>query len=776
MTSFSSSPNENPASQSRLGGASGPPLSSTSSMMAGYKQREQELWRLSMLLVVMLAVALGAVFWERLKFLEAELLLLPRLLPVGVVLVILVVVALVAKKKHEVDRLRAAIQIVQSARPGAPSEGGSEEVGARLLEIVTRSQQGYRALIDSFDDAVLALSLDGEILAANRRFAEILGNDFPRLIGHRLEEFISEPVPGDIAPGLDRFLERREWSGIIRFRLKNSARVQFFDCVLHAIVREGQVTGTSVLARDVTNQRESEARFAELFETLQEGIYFTTPDGRFLEANPALVSMLDYSSKEALLRLNVNDVYANPEERTALLAEIECQGHLRNREISLRRQDGSMILCLDNCSVVRDSAGKTMRYQGTLVDITSRREMETNLHREQEFARRLIESFPDVIVVIDDHGRFTYVSPRIRDVMGYAPEDLLGTVLGERSAPEERPSVLKFYESLIAGQQTSGTIQYRARHKDGTWRLIRGSACPLKDASGHITGVVASVRDVTEVDRLEHQVMQTEKLAAMGQMIAGVAHELNNPLTAILAVSDLLRERAAEPGDKRQLELMHQQARRAADIVQDLLAFSRPPAPQRANIRLGDVVRRALNLHEYSLRRNSVFVDLLPDSGIPEVVGDPNQLIQVFLNLVINAEQAIREARDQGTIRIRLGLTALPQPRVFVSFQDDGPGIPEDILLKIFDPFFTTKRPGRGTGLGLSICMAIVREHGGDIQVQAAPGGGTVFVVLLPPAPVLDSAVLMQHTTAQDPASSASADAQDAPISGAPTPKPSRVN
>jgi two-component system NtrC family sensor kinase len=246
--------------------------------------------------------------------------------------------------------------------------------------------------------------------------------------------------------------------------------------------------------------------------------------------------------------------------------------------------------------------------------------------------------------------------------------------------------------------------------------------------------MVASLRDVTELNRLEQQVMQSEKLAAMGQMMVGVAHELNNPLTAILAVSDMLREHSEDPGHRRQLELMHQQARRAVDIVQDLLSFARPPAPRKGHVQLADVLRRALHLHEYSLRRNNVAVDFLPEKGIPDVLGDSNQLIQVFLNLVVNAEQAIREVRESGTIRVRMGRGAAGEPLVWASIQDDGPGIPEDILGKIFDPFFTTKRPGRGTGLGLSISMAIVKEHGGRIEVQAAPGGGSVFAVTLPAA------------------------------------------
>lgn len=717
-------------------GGAGVSSRSTLHVMAGYEQRERELWRWSLLLLILLATAVGALSWDALQSFHPRV----QLLPLGAVLLILLLVVLVARKKREVDQMRAAVQMVHAAHTGSPGEAGSEEDRARLLEIVQRSQRGYRALIDSFDDAVLALSFEGEILAANRRFGETLGVAFPDLIGHRLDEFLIEPDPAEVAKGIPRFIERRHWAGIVRMRLKASGSVRFFDCVLHAILREDEVAGASVLARDVTHERESEARFAELFETLQEGIYFTTPDGRFLDANPALVRMLGYTDKEELLKLSVPDIYMNRGERAALLAEIDEMGRLRNREITLRRLDGSPILCLDTCSVVRDSSGQIVRVQGTLVDITSQRAMEKDLHREQEFARRLIESFPDVIVVLDDQARFTYISPRIREVLGYSPEELMGAALAGRTAPEDRGAVLDLYQSLISGRLEMGGLQHRTQHKDGNWRLVRGNACPLKNAAGRITGVVASIRDVTEVNRLEQQVMQTEKLVAMGQMIAGVAHELNNPLTAILAVSDLLRERAGESGDKRQLELMHQQARRAADIVQDLLSFSRPPAPQRGRVKLGEVVRRALHLHEYSLRRNNVSVDLLPEAGIPDVVGDGNQLIQVCLNLVINAEQAIREVREQGTIRVRLGCGTGTSPRVWVSFQDDGPGIRPEILPKIFDPFFTTKRPGRGTGLGLSICMAIVREHGGNIQVQAAPGGGAVFTVLLPPAPLLESA------------------------------------
>jgi CheY-like chemotaxis protein len=175
--------------------------------------------------------------------------------------------------------------------------------------------------------------------------------------------------------------------------------------------------------------------------------------------------------------------------------------------------------------------------------------------------------------------------------------------------------------------------------------------------------------------------------------------------------------------------MTHRQARRAARIVQNLLEFSRPASPQKKPLDLNTVIDRTLQLHDHSLRRNNVEVDFQAQPGLPPIVGDANQLIQIFLNLISNAEYAIREVRPSGRIQIRLGRAGY---RVFATVQDDGVGISPEALPKIFDPFFTTKRPGGGTGLGLSICMSIVREHGGNIEAVSLPAGGAAFTVSLP--------------------------------------------
>jgi two-component system NtrC family sensor kinase len=365
-----------------------------------------------------------------------------------------------------------------------------------------------------------------------------------------------------------------------------------------------------------------------------------------------------------------------------------------------------------------------------LADITERRAIEKRLHQQQEFARRLVDSFPDLIFVVDTERRYTFVSPKVEEVLGYGQTESIGMVFGEQAHPEDRGTLVEVSDDLLSRRRNFASIEVRVRHKEGEWRRLRCHFSPLFDENGKIEGLVISGRDITEVKRLEEQLIQAEKLAAMGQMLAGVAHELNNPLTAILGASELVRERpGVDETTRKQLEMTHRQARRAARIVQNLLEFSRPASPQKKALDLNAVVERTLQLHEHSLRRNAVEVDFRPCPAVPVVVGDASQLIQVFLNLLNNAEQAIHEIRPSGRIQIRLLREAT---RVLATVEDNGAGIKPEALPKLFDPFFTTKRPGGGTGLGLSICMSIVREHGGDMEAESLPGGGAVFTLSLP--------------------------------------------
>jgi PAS domain S-box-containing protein len=683
------------------------------------EQEETRLWRLALWFMVLLAVALAVLLWERLEDVPYHL----GAIAPGLLILAILFAAYAYGRRREVSELKVLLKDLQDRVGVAPSEEQLDQ----LSQVILRSQRSFKELIDSFDDIACAVSLDGTFRTVNRRLTNLVRLQYAEIVGHKFDEFCETPSRREIEAGIGRFLEKRRWAGIVPLKLKNNPRVLYFDCVLNAIIKGEEVVGASVLARDVTEEREKERRFTELFETLQEGVYFCTPEGKLQDGNPTLVTMLGYTSKTELLSVDPKALTFDPSQTPVLGRGADDRGGVRTREITLRRRDGTAAICLDTSRAVWDEAGTIIRYQGTLTDVTEQRKMEGQIRQQEQFRQKLLESFPDLILVVDLEERYTFASSRIRDLLGYRPEELVGRKIEDLQ--DHSPEFLSLYRDVASGKQLFAASEYGALHRDGTWRTMRASASQFFDSENKLSGVIMSVRDITVEKKLEQQIIQSERLAAMGQMIGGFAHELNNPLTAILGVSELLREGESSESRVRQLTMLHQQARRATEIVQNLMYFSRPPAPGKTPVNLSELVDRTLHLHAYSLRKSNITVDFLTEEGLPQITGDPHQLMQVFLNLMLNAEQAIREAREKGTLRIRLRRT---DGLIQVTFEDDGPGIAPEILPNIFDPFYTTKRPGRGTGLGLSICKAVLKEHSGNIEAASAPGGGAVFTVSLP--------------------------------------------
>lgn len=683
------------------------------------EREESQLWRWALGLLVLFATAVAVLSWQQLKDLPYRL----TAIPIGLFVLSVLFAAYAFGRRREVSDLKHLLKNLQDRAGVVPSEEQLDQ----LSQMIARSNRNFKELIDALDDAAMAISLDGTLRTVNRRVADILGLPYAQIVGRNLNEFLSAPPRAESNVTLAWFMERRQWSGVVEINFKNHPQPFYFDCMLNAIIKGDDVTGASVLARDITSQREKERRFTDLFETLQEGVYFCTPDGKLLDVNPAFVNMLGYSSKEEVLALTPDHLNYRGDSATALGHAAGESDASREREIVLRRKDGSQAICLDSSRAVRDGAGQIVRYQGTLVDITEKRRMEKQLQQQEEFRRRLLESFPDLILVFDLDQQYTFISSRIRDLLGYGPERWLGKRIGE--VEDTSPELSALYQSVAGQGKSLAAAEYGARHLDGSWRNMWGMASSLLDAEGKPTGVIISVHDITVEKKLEQQVIQTERLAAMGQMIGGFAHELNNPLTSIMGMTELLRDAETNESTQKRLGILHQEARRAAEIVQNLMYFARPPAPGRSPVNLTELIQRTLHLQAYPLRKSNITVDFLQEATLPAIMADPNQLMQVFLNLILNAEQAIREGREKGTIRIRAGRRP---DSVWVTFQDDGPGIAPDILSHIFDPFFTTKRPGRGTGLGLSICKTVLREHGGNIEASTGPDGGAVFTITLP--------------------------------------------
>ena len=341
-------------------------------------------------------------------------------------------------------------------------------------------------------------------------------------------------------------------------------------------------------------------------------------------------------------------------------------------------------------------------------------------------------------------------NPHLKLIFGYASE---APEVDVRPFDRERFVDPQARVALLERLATDGSVSdylLRLRRADNSavWVEVTARADPPSE-DGAIR-VEALIRDVSERKKLDdetrdiyHQLLQAEKMAALGQTISGVAHELNNPLATILSWAERLSQRTTlEPAVRRGLDTIFSESERAARIVRNLLTFARKRQTTRAMVDINQVVRETLALRAYEQRVSNVAVIDALAAGLPQVFADGHQVQQVLLNLIINAEQAMLQANGRGVLVLRTWHDP-DQESVILEINDDGPGIPDEVQPKIFDPFFTTKEVGKGTGLGLTVAYAIVQEHGGRIRLESRVNSGTSFYVempitgaKLPPAPV----------------------------------------
>jgi len=361
----------------------------------------------------------------------------------------------------------------------------------------------------------------------------------------------------------------------------------------------------------------------------------------------------------------------------------------------------------------------------TLRDITDPKRAQDTLARSEARYRHLVESASDAIVTLDANGRFTTVNHAAENISGYRREELVGQWFAPMLPDDDLPKALAHFQQALAGE--TGLFETQFYRKDGETRIISVTySTPQKDEE-----VLCLIRDVTDQKMLQEQLIQSEKMSAIGQLVSGVAHELNNPLAGISAFAQLLLAEKRFPPDQRTAaETIYSEARRASRIVQNLLTFARQHKAEKGPTSINQVLDDTLDLRGYELRVRGIDVRREYDDSLADTMGDAHQLQQVFLNLITNAEQAMERSDGQHhrlTVRTRRAGEAIR-----IEIEDSGGGIPPNLIERIFNPFFTTKPTGSGTGLGLSISLGIVREHEGRIWAENAQQSGARFVVELP--------------------------------------------
>jgi len=384
---------------------------------------------------------------------------------------------------------------------------------------------------------------------------------------------------------------------------------------------------------------------------------------------------------------------------------------------------------LTSTSRIRAAEDEGARTVHVLKDITDRREAERRYRRERDFNRNILNNTQSMILVVDTAGLVSYLNRRCLEA-GYRREHLLGRPLVEMVPPPRRPIFAEALERALEGVALDN-LETPISRGNGSTGQFSVSLSPMRDEQGDINSVVVVMTDVTDAAELQAKLMHTEKMAALGQLVSGVAHEVNNPLAAIVGFADLLLENPAIPAEgKQELRVILEEAQRTRGIVQNLLSFARHMPAQREPVQVNTLLEHVLKLRAYDCSNHGIEIVERYQEDLPLLAGDPHQLQQVFLNILNNAYDAIREVKRPGRIEIS---TSASDGQIEIRLRDNGPGIshPE----RIFDPFFTTKEVGKGTGLGLSICYGIVRAHQGEIVAQNhADGIGCTFRVRLPMA------------------------------------------
>jgi len=650
----------------------------------------------------------------------------------------------------------------------------------RLVEQILRSHRQWSNTFDSIQDLVLLHDSDFHVMKANRALLQRLEQSHADVVGQTCEKVLPRNHAAWNSCPYCRGADESFWEGL-------DPCFGGFSMVSTSSYAEqnSNQKGTIHVVRDANDRRVAEEKYRLLFEQVQEGVFVATTEGKLLDCNDAFLRMLGYSKREELMVANVDtDLYASSEQRDVFRREVELHNYVRNFEVTLRRKDGTLLPAMESSFATRDSSGKIERYQGFLLDMTEKKRAEDEIRRRNRELNALnamaviaTQSFDldeilnltlrQVITLLGAETGSVYLSDsdeqtfrrragwgqrsadRARFSEVKLPDfgDLVMRSRTEVLTPEYLPHLPPVVADFIQADNLRSWIWVLLWSKDKPIGIMGVSNREAREYTSNDENLLVAIgrqlattiekvrlyeetcRAYEDLRRTQEQLLQSEKMSAVGQLIAGVAHEVNNPLTAILGYAQLLESEGLQDRAADFVKKLFKQAQRTHRVVQNLLSFARQRKPQKEQVDICKVIDETLTLRDYDLKVNDITLERVIETALPSVVADPHQLEQVFLNIINNAVDAMLEAGVGGTLTVRL---YMKEQQVCAEFRDSGPGIKEPN--KIFDPFYTTKTVGKGTGLGLSICYGIVKEHGGDISAHNPKEGGAIVEVRLPAA------------------------------------------
>ncbi len=649
----------------------------------------------------------------------------------------------------------------------------------RLVEQILRSHRQWANTFDSIQDLVLVHDAEFVVMKANMALLQRLGQAPADVIGQSCEAVLPRKGSWSGCPYC-----------VVEEGIQEAQDPCFGgNCMISTSSYSehgSQQKGTIHVVHDTTDRHDAEEKYRLIFEQAQEGVFVATPGGKLLDCNDAFVRMLGYDSRADLMAMDLEtELCASAEQRDAFHRDIEAHNYVRNFEVTLRRKDGVLVTVLESSFATRNALGKIERYQGFLLDITEKKRAEDEIRKRN---RELNALNAMAVIATQSFDLDEILNLTLRQVISLLGAETGSIYLGDadqttfrrragwgqRSADRARLSEVQFqggFGDLVTRSRTEVLTPEYLPHlpplvaefirADGLsswiWVLLWSKDIPigLMGISSRENRVYTSndenllvaigrqlattiekvrlyeetCRAYEDLRKTQEQLLQSEKMSAVGQLIAGVAHELNNPLTAILGYAQLLESEGLNARATDFVSKLFKQAQRTHRVVQSLLSFARQRKPQKEHVDICKVLDETLGLRDYDLRVNNINLEREFEAMAPAVTADPHQLEQVFLNIINNAVDAMLEVGPGGTLKVRV---YTKDGNVHTEFHDSGSGIKEPH--RIFEPFYTTKSVGKGTGLGLSICYGIVQEHGGQINARNGSSGGGVIEVVLPSA------------------------------------------
>lgn len=608
------------------------------------------------------------------------------------------------------------------------------------LESSKFHERSFRHLIENSPYSIILIQ-HNKIMFVNKTVMQQLGYTRSDLLYRNIIEIIEPGEIDELMATIKKVQKSGRTSKLTTGIKSKDGNITKFELEVGSMVHEGKQS-VQLIARELTPETgisKEAVRLAAAVNSLHSAVTITDMNRKIIYVNPAHRKCFRYEPNELLGReSSILFPFDDPSGVSEKIYDAIQMLGWEGERIGVRK-NGQVFPVYEKISVVKDKNGDSVGIVSILDEITERKRLEQALRESEERYRALVDTANTAIIAVDEKGKITFFNPAAERLFAYDKDELMDrhiTVL----MPKKYRQVFK---EKISNSSEAEFVDYLRNTVEFTGLKKGGEEVPLEISISkcRIEGTkiyTAIIMDITERKNLQEQLIQSAKLAAIGELISGVTHEVNNPLAIVLGYAEMImKEQELDEDTKKYAGIIHKESERARKVIQNLLSFARQHDPEKEEISVNELLDNTLLLAEYDLKKNNINIKKSYARDLPSIMADPNQLQQVFLNLLINAQQAVADNNGKGEISIETSLiendTTKNSKFVKIIIRDNGKGIKENVLNKIFDPFFTTKPVNKGTGLGLSVSHGIIKEHSGNIYaVNNEKSDGARFCIELP--------------------------------------------